>query len=110
MRKHAALSAFACFVGALAVPSGAAANHHHSLLTGNGDCVVLAKQGGEPFVQLPDASFNNTTEPTTTGNPHPLHVHVHRGEPGGEVTIAVYGSALDPCAAEENYLNGPPPP
>lgn len=110
MGKHAALSALACFVGALAVPSGAAANHHHSLLAGGGDCVVLAKQGREPFVQLPDASFNNTTEPTTTANPHPLHVHVHRGEPGGQVTIAVYGSALDPCAAEENYLNGPPTP
>ena len=110
MRNRAALSALACFAGVLAVPSGAAATHHHSLVTGSGDCVVLAKEGGEPFVQLPDASFNNTTEPTTTANPHPLHVHVHRGEPGSETTIAVYGSALDPCAAEGNYLNAPPPP
>jgi hypothetical protein len=111
MRKRAALSALACFAGALAVPSGAAATHHHSLQTGSGDCVVLAKQGGEPFVELPDASFNNTTEPTTTMNPHPLHVQVHRGASGEQITIAVYGSALDPCAAEEeDYLNNPPPP
>lgn len=110
MRKRTALSALACFAGALAIPSGAAATHHHSLLTGSGECVVLAKEGGEPYVDLPGASFNNTTEPTTTANPHPLHVHVHRGEPGEEVTIAVYGSPLDPCAADENYLNNPAPP
>ena len=110
MRKRAALSALACFAGALAIPSGAAATHHHSLLTGSGDCVVLAKDGGETFVELPAASFNNTTEPTTTANPHPLHVHVHRGEPGDQITIAVYGSALDPCAAGEKYLNDPPRP
>jgi hypothetical protein len=106
--KRAALSALACLAGVLAVPTGAAATHRHSLVTGSGNCVVLAKQGGEPFVGLPDASFNNTTEPTTTMNPHPLHVHVHRGEPGGRLTIAVYGGAADPCAVEGNYLNGPP--
>jgi hypothetical protein len=110
MRKRAALGALACFAAALAVPSGAAATHHHSLLTGSGDCVVLAKEGGEPLVELPDASFNNTTEPTTTMNPHPLHVHVHRSESESQITIAVYGSPLDPCAAETNYLNGPLPP
>jgi hypothetical protein len=110
VRKSAALSAVACLASVLAVPSGAAANHRHSLLTGSGDCVVLAKQGGEPYVDLPDASFNNTTEPTTTVNPHPLHVHVHRGAPGEQVTIGVYSSGTDPCAAGEDYLNGPPPP
>jgi hypothetical protein len=110
MRKRAAVSALVCLAGALAVPGGAAANHHHSLMTGSGDCVVLAKQGGEPFVQLPDASFNNTTEPTTTVNPHPLHVHVHRGAAGEQITIGVYGTASDPCADGENYLNDPPPP
>jgi hypothetical protein len=110
MRKRATVSVLVCLAGALAVPGGAAANHHHSLMTGSGDCVVLAKQGGEPFVQLPDASFNNTTEPTTTANPHPLHVHVHRGAAGEQITIGVYGTASDPCAGEENYLNDPPPP
>jgi hypothetical protein len=102
-----------CSAGVLALPGGAAATHRHSLEAGSGDCVVLAKHGielGEPFVVLPDASFNNTTEPTTTANPHPLHVHVHRGSPGEQITVAVYGSATDPCAAEKNYLNGPPAP
>jgi hypothetical protein len=110
MGKRAAVGALVCLAVALAVPGGAAANHRHSLLTGSGDCVVLAKQGGEPFVQLPDASFNNTTEPTTTANPHPLHVHVHRGAAGEQIAIGVYGAASDPCAGVGNYLNDPPPP
>ena len=110
MRQRAVLTAFACLAGALAIPGGAAATHRHSLVTGSGDCVVLAKDGGEPLVELPGASFNNTSEPATTANPHPLLVHVQRGQPGGEITIAVYGSALDPCASEENYLNDTPPP
>jgi hypothetical protein len=50
-------------------------------------------------VQLPDASFNNTSEPTTTANPHPLHVHVHRGAPGEQIAIGVYGTASDPCTS-----------
>jgi hypothetical protein len=110
MRKRAAVSVLVCLAGALAVPGGAAANHRHSLMTGSGDCVVLAKQGREPFVQLPDASFNNTTEPTTTLNPHPLHVHVHRGAAGEQISIGVYGAGTDPCAGVGNYLNDPPPP
>ena len=110
MRKRAALSALVCLAGVLAIPAGAAATHHHSLLTGSGDCVALAKQGNEPYVVLPEASFNNTTEPTTTANPHPLHVHVHRGAAGEQITIGVYGTANDPCAVEGDYLNGPPPP
>jgi hypothetical protein len=92
---------------ALLVPAAAQANHRHVLVTGGGDCVILAKQGNEPFVTLPEASFNNTTEPTTTANPHPLHVHVHRGRPGEVRTIAVYGSDMDPCRETGNYLNGP---
>jgi hypothetical protein len=110
MRKRGTVSVLVCLAGALAVPGGAAANHRHSLMTGSGGCVVLAKQGGEPFVELPDASFNNTTEPTTTANPHPLHVHVHRGAAGDHITIGVYGAASDPCAGGGNYLNDPPAP
>ena len=105
MRGRLALICIGC---ALALPGAAAANHRHVLVTGNGDCVVLAKQGGEPSVTLPDASFNNTTEPITTANPHPLHVHVHRGMPGADGDIAVYGSAADPCLGEGNYLNDGP--
>jgi hypothetical protein len=107
MRGRAALIASLCAGGAFLLPAGAAATHRHVLVTGNGDCVVLAKEGEEPFVVLPEASFNNTIEPTTTANPHPLHVHVHRGTPGEHNMIAVFGSAADPCLAQENYLNWP---
>jgi hypothetical protein len=107
MRGRLALVAPICLGAALLAPAGAVANHRHSLATGSGDCVVLAKQGGEPFVDLPDASFNNTTEPTTTANPHPLHVHMHRGAAGEQITIGVYGTASDPCALEGDYVNAP---
>ena len=84
------------------------ATHLHARQVGNGSCVVLAKAGNERFVTLPAASFQNTTEPVTTANPHPLHVHVHRGQPGQHGTIAVLGSALDPCAATGAYLDYDP--
>jgi hypothetical protein len=90
MGKRAALGVLACLDVALAGPGAAAANHRHSLLTGSGDCVVLAKRGGEPFVQVPDESFHNTAEPTTTANPHPLHVT----QPGYTGLRREYPSAL----------------
>jgi hypothetical protein len=43
----------------------------------------------------------------TTANPHPLHVHVHRGQPGSVRTVAVYGSAADPCQTSGSYVNAP---
>ncbi len=97
----------ATILGGLALAGQAFANHLHSRQVGNSQCVVLAKAGNERFVTLPAASFNNTTEPTTTANPHPLHVHVHRGAPGARGTIAVLGSATDPCDATGSYLNWP---
>jgi hypothetical protein len=97
----------AAVVGLLAFAGQAFANHLHSRQVGNGQCVVLAKAGNERFVTLPASSFNNTTEPTTTANPHPLHVHVHRGEPGAHGTIAVLGSGMDPCWGTQSYLNWP---
>jgi hypothetical protein len=93
-------------LAAMAFPTLAAADHLHVIQLGSGQCVVLAESGQERYVTLPEASFQNTTEPTTTANPHPLHVHVHRAEPGEVQTIAVYGSALDPCAAT-GYVNAP---
>jgi hypothetical protein len=97
----------AAVIGLLAFAGQAFANHLHSRQVGNDQCVVLAKAGNERFVTLPASSFNNTIEPTTTANPHPLHVHVHRGEPGAHGTLAVLGSASDPCAATGAYLNWP---
>jgi hypothetical protein len=92
----------------LGVPAAAVGNHLHSVQTGNGACVVLAQAGGERFVTLPEASFQNTTEPTTTANPHPIHVHVHRGAAGEPLDIGVYGTATDPCFASGEYVNGHP--
>ena len=95
----------AAVAAALILPAGALGNHVHSVQTGNGACVVLAQSGGERYVTLPDASFQNTTEPTTTANPHPIHVHVHRGAAGEPLEIGVYGTATDPCLASGEYLN-----
>lgn len=92
----------------LGLPAAGLGNHLHSVQTGNGACVVLAESGGERFVTLPEASFQNTTEPTTTANPHPLHVHVHRGAAGDPLDIGVYGTATDPCVASGDYLNVQP--
>jgi hypothetical protein len=104
MRRLALLASLIA-AAVLALPVPASATHLHVLIVGNGQCVVLAQDGNERWVQLPAASFQNTTEPTTTANPHPLHVHVHRGQPGQVVGIFVMGSASDPCAAAGDYLN-----
>ena len=89
----------------LGMPATAVGNHLHSVQTGNGSCVVLAQMGAERLVTLPEESFQNTTEPTTTANPHPIHVHVHRGAAGDPLDIGVYGTATDPCIASGEYVN-----
>jgi hypothetical protein len=75
----------------------ASADHTHFRVTGGGDCVLLAPDGGEKYVELPHAdSF-------APNRRHPLHVNVHLGQPGevGEVWVA-YNAAgvLDPKAVE----------
>lgn len=85
--------------GALALP--ATANHTHVMMTGNGQCVVLAADGGEKYVSLPHA----TAHPENRR--HPLHVNVHLGEPGtrqGATVIWVMGSAGD-LANCDGYVN-----
>jgi hypothetical protein len=86
--------------GALLLPSTAAATHKHALTTGNGNCVILAPNGGESDLTLPDAAL--TGDPTIDVFPHPLHINVHWGEAGQHIDIAVLGS--DDCTS---YLNGP---
>ena len=103
MQKATALAV--ALAAGLCLPAAALGNHLHSVQTGNGACVVLAEAGNERFVTLPEASFQNTTEPTTTANPHPLHVHVHRGAAGDPLDIGVYGTATDPCFESGEYLN-----
>ena len=77
--------------------------HTHSKATGNGSCVLLAPNGGEKGVILPNATGSETRR-------HPLHVNVHLGEPGagGHIQIGVAGSTSDPCYDDGNpidYLN-----
>jgi hypothetical protein len=60
---------------ASAIP--AVADHTHFRIVGNGECVLLAPDGGEKYVQLPHA------DDFAANRQHPLHVNVHIGQPGG---------------------------
>jgi hypothetical protein len=67
--------------------------------------VVLAQNGGERYVTLPEASFQNTSYMAGMPNPHAIHVHVHLGAAGGPLDIGVYQAGSDPCAASDDYVN-----
>lgn len=70
--------------GVLGGATAAHADHTHFRVLGSGDCVLVAPNGGEKFVQLPDAdSF-------AANRRHPLHVNVHLGRPGevGQIFVA----------------------
>jgi len=95
MRKLGTTLVVALMTVGLALP--AAATHTHVRLAGNGECVILAANGGEKFVELP-----TSVRPDITSNRHPLHLNVHKGEPGLHGTIFVK-SATDGC--DGDYLN-----
>src|SRR5215203_2661934 len=67
--------------------SPAAADHTHFRVIGTGECVLLAPDGGEKYVQLPNA------DEFAPNRQHPLHVNVHLGQPGevGQIYVA-YGA------------------
>ncbi len=80
----------------------AQADHTHVMKLGNGQCVILAANGGEKYVQLPH--HENLPE----NRRHPLHVNVHLGEAGerqGETVIWVQGSPAGNAACAEGYVN-----
>ena len=86
---------------ALATMVPAYASHTHVRMTGNGSCVVMAANGHEHNVQLPNA------EEFAENRRHPLHVNVHLGEPGTrqlETVVWVQGSAGD-LANCDGYVN-----
>lgn len=88
---------------ALAAPP-VLANHTHVMQLGNGQCVVLAANGGEDDVELPLTVFDHNPNVDISPAPdrlHPLHVLVHQGVPGEHNAIAVAGTpAADAlCAA-----------
>jgi hypothetical protein len=102
----------------LLVGAGVArADHTHVLILPNGSCAILAADGNEKYLILPEVLFSNnpnvdaddaagSLEGLPLNRRHPLHVLVHLGVPGADGDIAVMGSALDPCAATGNYVNG----
>lgn len=79
-------TAVAALVAAGAMP--AQADHVHFRVLGDGECALLAPDGGEKYVQLPYAGeFPDNRQ-------HPLHVNVHLGQPGtvsGDIYVA-YGA------------------
>lgn len=75
----------------------AQADHTHVRILPNGDCVILAADGNEKHVVLPDQNPNVDPE-LPENRKHPLHVLVHLGKPGSDGSIAVLGSAEDPCS------------
>jgi hypothetical protein len=108
--------------GALAVcllagASVAWADHTHVLILPNGSCAILAGEGNEKYLILPDVLFSNNPnvdaddaagglDNLPLNRRHPLHVLVHLGVPGADGDIVVMGSAADPCATTGNYVNG----
>jgi hypothetical protein len=70
---------------ASAIP--AVADHTHFQIVGDGECVLLAPDGGEKYVHLPHA------DDFAAPRQHPLHVNVHLGQPGevGQIYVA-YGA------------------
>jgi hypothetical protein len=102
----------------LLVGAGVArADHTHVLILPNGKCAILAAEGNEKYLILPEVLFSNNPnvdaddaagglEGLPLNRRHPLHVLVHLGVPGADGDIAVMGSAQDPCAATGNYVNG----
>ena len=82
----------------------ALASHTHVMQLGNGQCVLLAANGGEDEVELPLSVFEHNPNVDIAPGPdrlHPLHVLVHQGVPGEHNAIAVLGTpaAAALCAA-----------
>lgn len=100
MRRIWTLAIASLMMIAMALP--ASATHTHVRMTGNGSCVILAANGHEHDVELPQA------DEFAEGRRHPLHVNVHLGQPGsrnGTPVVWVQGSAGD-LANCDGYVNG----
>jgi hypothetical protein len=94
------LAVLLAVLSVLGLAGPAAADHLHVRLLGNGQCVILAANGAERFVELPNA------DGFAPNRRHPLHVNVHLGQPGsrkGEEVVWVKGNEGDRCAG---YVNG----
>ena len=107
MRVAAVTGVVALAVMGVAGP--AQADHTHAKVVGNGQCVILAQDGAEKYVVLPDVVFaNNPNVDAPAGNltrSHPLHVLVHLGVPGENQAIYVLGSPEANAACAAGYVN-----
>jgi hypothetical protein len=88
----------------------AAATHTHGRVLPSGACVLLAANGGEDEVDLPNADGDYAEN-----RRHPLHVNVHLGVPGTQATPdtifvaigddgAYTADAMERCDGE--FVNG----
>lgn len=92
--------------GLLVAATPAHADHTHFRVLGSGACVLLAPDGGEKYVELPNA------DDFPLNRQHPLHVKVHLGQPGevGQVFVAytangvLTAEALQLCGG--SFVNG----
>lgn len=85
-----------------------AASHTHVMALGNGQCVLLAANGGEEDVTLPLAVFEhnpNVDIAPSADRMHPLHVLVHQGVPGEHKAIAVAGTAAAAALCTGGIVN-----
>jgi hypothetical protein len=90
------------------VAAPVAANHRHVMSLGNGECVLLAANGGEDDVELPlvvfDANPNVDIAPGADWL-HPLHVLVHQGVPGEHNRIAVADTPAAAALCPDGIVN-----
>src|SRR5215212_2054310 len=84
MRRRLLLTLPLIAGGLVVASTPAGADHVHFRVVGNGQCVLLAPNGGEKYVHLPHA------EEYPPNREHPLHVNVHLGRPGevGQAYVA----------------------
>jgi hypothetical protein len=94
--KRSVRAALAAALLLALVATPALASHSHVMAIGNGECVLLAANGGEEDVELPLAVFEhnpNVDIAAVIDRLHPLHVLVHKGVPGDHNQLAVAGTA-----------------
>jgi hypothetical protein len=91
----------------LTLAATALASHLHVRVLGNGECVILAEDGGERWVTLPESIFASNPNVVdmvyAADRQHPLHVLVHIAEAGNGM-VYVLGSAGD-LANCAGYVN-----
>ena len=83
------------------------ATHTHVMQVGSGECVILAQNGQESDVVLPTAVFEsnpNVDIAPTAGRMHPLHVLVHKGVPGDQNAMEVYGTTAGNVLCSAGYV------